>query len=313
MKIKRLLLCLCFPVIVSGTVYGQDKLASFVFIKGGVFDCKVPKQRFTMNDFYMGKYEVTNEEVLTLFNQAIDRGLIAVNATSLYLKTDKGSNTTLLLGMGGSAETQPYRLFNSNGKLAVSPGGKRHPCVRITLYGAHLYCNLLSERDGFIPFYKYEDFLIDDFWKQPNGYRVPTHSAWEYAARSGGKNVIHTWGDKEPHLLGRKVANLGDITYARVVRTDMRTGAPVFNKYNDGHAYTSPAGSFEPNELGLYDMAGNVWEWVDDFAREMLYSSRGGSWTNYEYDKISVDAETYTGYHMMENESTGFRIMRYVR
>ncbi len=111
-----------------------------------------------------------------------------------------------------------------------------------------------------------------------------TEAEWEYAARSGGKEYKYSWGNGEPS------GNIGD----RTAKTEL-LGLKGVEDYDDGYSYTSPVGSFKPNELGVYDMSGNVYEWVADWLNEDYYKKsprnnpkgpengywkglRGGSW-----------------------------------
>ena len=134
---------------------------------------------------------------------------------------------------------------------------------------------------------------VQDFLKKLNAkypgknYRLPTEAEWEYAARGGQKSQKHPYaGAPDVNSLAR-YANFcdgGNCEYR------WKTAGA-----DDGYTNTAPVGSLQPNELGLYDMSGNVWEWCSDWYAADYYKNspsknpkgpgsgsyrvcRGGSW-----------------------------------
>lgn len=94
--------------------------------------------------------------------------------------------------------------------------------------------------------------------------RLPTEAEWEFAARGGLIGKLNVWGD-EPVSEEHPQCNVWQGEFPRQ------------NTAKDGYERTAPVKSFPPNGYGLYDMAGNVWEWCSDWYGRDLYAARAGA------------------------------------
>jgi sulfatase modifying factor 1 len=174
----------------------------------------------------------------------------------------------------------------------------RHPVTCVSWDDAQAYMRWLSRKTG-------------------KGYRLLSESEWEYAARAG-TTTWRYWGNAAE--AGCALANIADASARRLV-----PGITWGTACDDGHAYTSPAGSYRANGFDLHDMLGNVWEWtadcwnpsyagapadgsvrqVGDCSRRVL---RGGSWLSYPEDTRSANRSgNTTGFRGGNN---GFRVAR---
>ena len=148
------------------------------------------------------------------------------------------------------------------------------PVVKVNWRDASDFCDWLTQEER-------RQNRIDE----TQAYRLPTDQEWSLAAglsdesgatpeeRDGKLKGVYAWGKQWPPPSG--AGNFADQSAARL------RGA-IIDGYNDGFATTSPAGSFKPNAAGLFDMAGNVWEWCFDLYKpgSRWGVLRGGSWAN---------------------------------
>lgn len=96
-------------------------------------------------------------------------------------------------------------------------------------------------------------------------FTLPTEAQWEYSARAG-TSTVRFWGDSENQAC--QYANVHD----RKSKSRFSRFTWQHHDCSDGYAETAPVGRFKPNNFGLYDMLGNVWEWCEDIYDENAYS-----------------------------------------
>lgn len=176
-----------------------------------------------------------------------------------------------------------------------------HPVHSVNWYDVIKWCNLKSELEGLTPVYTYNDATYDK--NEPthtlisqnlsaNGYRLPQEAEWEFAARAGNQTNGYTYAGSN---------DLGTVGWY----WDNSWGAACDLFFGGG---TWPVGQKAANELGLYDMSGNVWEWCWDQNDSSSRSMRGGSWADYA-DFCTVSYR-YAPVPSFQYDFFGFRLVR---
>ncbi len=260
-----------------------------------------PEHTVTLTHAYeLGRAEITNAQLATMLNIALERGLLAGDYAGGVTVTNADGSERELVNMDG-AGTQgdnQSRIEFDGERFVVQQGWEQHPANWLTWFGAAMYCNLLSEQEGLEPMYDPSDWSALTY--EADGYRLPTEAEWERAARyDDGRSW--PWGDApEPS------AELANYDF-QVDHTSEVCGYP------DG-----------ASALGYCDLAGNVLEWTQD--RHSDYSEdaatdpigensdgrrvlRGGSW-NHEVDRLLTWDRYYDPLPSESYGGIGFRIAR---
>ncbi len=180
---------------------------------------------------------------------------------------------------------QDYAAFASaTGRAAQKPSfeqGPTHPVVHVNWDDAQAFAKWLTEKE------RQEGKL-----SAGQSYRLPMDWEWSVAvglneprdgtpvAKSGKIANVYPWGRQWPPPPG--AGNFADQTSKTgwPMANYNSGGATCIDGYQDGHAFTSPVGNFMTNSFGLYDMAGNVWQWCEDWYDDNKTHRvlRGGSW-----------------------------------
>jgi formylglycine-generating enzyme required for sulfatase activity len=219
---------------------------------------------------------------------------------------------------------EQYRKFSAGHVSGTVQGndlnGEKQPVVKISWEQAAAYCNWLSKSESLEFFYKEENNKITGINRKANGYRLPTEAEWAWAARVKGKDLLlkFPWGDQLPPTA--KSGNYADLSSAGFL-------GKIIGNYNDGHMVSAPIGSYPPNHRGLFDIGGNVAEWVNDYYDIQLGTGdkaevdpvgpdtgkfhviRGSSWAHGTVTELRL---SYRDYNAKERDDVGFRVARYL-
>ncbi|MHC4212829.1 MAG: formylglycine-generating enzyme family protein [Planctomycetota bacterium] len=303
------------PCVSDDMVYIPDG----TFVMGDHFspegwEDSLPLHDVLVDAFFMSKYEITNSQCCDYLNAANSLGLIEVRSGIVYASpggTDPYCDTH-------SYDTDSQIDYNDvTGTFSVREKDSRDmsddPMVNVSWYGAVAYCNWRSSEEGYEACYNLSTW---DCNFSKHGYRLPTEAEWEYAARGGLSDKRFPWADPNIiHSQANYYAKPDGYPYDASPTSDYH---PLWEGGN--WPYTSPVGFFDgtmkykvdynwpgsdtsyqttsgANGYGLYDMAGNVWEWCNDWHDSDYYDTspydnpqgpasspwdcrvlRGGSW-----------------------------------
>ena len=256
-------------------------------------------------DFEIMITDVTNSQYANFLNKAISAGKVNIG----NVEVEAGHKTELVKGVLGNYKGEPFnnfkheeemksgnkllmpleieglRLVLENEKFKAIPEYANHPVTMITWYGANAYCQ----------FY---------------GFRLPTEKEWEKSAR--GVNIID--GHGLPFPWGKEIFRNNANYYSSfdlLEKISDKLGNTTPVGFYNGKTYSGYKTLESKSPYGLYDMAGNVWQWMgDDYQDQHYRYLRGGSYYTYEVDlRVWKNNSAHPTYY---SPQVGFRCVKKV-
>ncbi len=253
----------------SGDQAAREDIDGMVWIPGGRFsqgalaidthalDHEKPAHEVEVDGFYMDVHEVTNAQFskfveetgyVTVAERKVDweelKEQLPEGIPKPHDSVLKPGSMTFMKCHSTPLGLQDYSQWwnwtaGANWKHPKGPdstilGLENHPVVQVAYEDALAYCK----------------------WA---GRRLPTEAEWEYAARGNQNDNVFFWGNEASDL--KNFANTWEGEF------------PVRNTLEDGFERSAPVRSYAPNAFGLYDMAGNVWEWTSDWYSTDYYQN----------------------------------------
>ncbi|NOZ42759.1 MAG: formylglycine-generating enzyme family protein, partial [Alphaproteobacteria bacterium] len=178
----------------------------------------------------------------------------------------------------------------------------------------------LSRKEGLKPVYHFSGNKLVSVDINGDGYRLPTEAEWEWLARKAGRDheTRFPWGNSS--IIPKLTGNFADESAKNLVKT-------YIPDYNDGYKKLAPVGRFNKNASGLYDLAGNVSEWVHDYYRltppdpgrifrnpsgpatGQTHVVKGSSWRS---GTVTELRGAYRDTSASGRDDLGFRVVRYL-
>jgi len=240
------------PIPVHASIAGMTPIEMGDSLNEGPTN-ELPVHSVNSRVVFIDRYEVSCSLFRDALQWAYDSGRITVT-TSAVLNTHGDVRRLLPLNDPGAP------ILFTNGNFEIKPGFEDKPATHVTWYGALAYCNFRSEISG-------QPICINiTNWTcnfNVAGFRLPTESEWEKAARGGIPGQRFPWAGESTNLWD-------DIDGSRA---NFWASGDDHETTND--LYLTPVGYYEnnPNPINLFDLAGNVYEWCSDWYDADWYSN----------------------------------------
>lgn len=238
-----------------------------------------PSRQVSVQAFYMSQTEVTNNQYRAFYNDMVK--LVGKDSASFYIPDTTVFFRDLPMGFVESMDKN-YYSHSSYGN---------YPVVGVNWLQACGFVNWVN--------YKIEKiYESHPEWKEKyalNQFRIPTEMEWEYAAKGTAHGTMYSWGNKLMNAEKEKVewnGNFGSITDV--------SGIEIKSFFDDNAFFTAQADSYSPNVFGLYNMSGNVNEWVQDTYVER--KSETYDINPFRRVKDSTSKENKTKYSLFQDE-----------